>query len=240
MATVEQKKPRNGKANLVEQLAQVLRDRVLSGELTVGAKLPSEAELTAAHGVSRTVVREAIAALRADGLVESRQGAGVFVVRQSLEGRSILQYYDMNKISSVIEMQELRAAVEIEAAGLAAQRRSPAQESAILEAAQDMRRLVEQGAETADSDLTFHRAVAAATNNPKFIEFLELLAGGAIPRQQLSSSDQQSVALGYFRRIAEDHARIARAISDQNAQAARDAMRSHLGEGVQRYRDLLR
>ncbi|ERM03028.1 hypothetical protein Q644_13465, partial [Brucella intermedia 229E] len=66
--------------NLVAKVSEQLRRSIQSGEITPGTKLPSEARLTESFGVSRTVIREAIAALRADRLVEARQGAGVFVL----------------------------------------------------------------------------------------------------------------------------------------------------------------
>src|SRR5688572_587701 len=69
----------NSGVTLVVQVSNTLRNAILGGKYHPGEKLPSEAKLTEAHGVSRTVVREAIAALRADGLVEPRRGAGVFV-----------------------------------------------------------------------------------------------------------------------------------------------------------------
>ncbi|TJW42555.1 MAG: FadR family transcriptional regulator, partial [Mesorhizobium sp.] len=83
-------------------------------------------------GFSRTVVREAIAALRADGLVESRQGAGVFVLGPKPVDEGLKLFTDeTNKISDIIEELELRIGIEVEAAGLAAARSSPAQEAEI-------------------------------------------------------------------------------------------------------------
>ena len=100
----------------------------MGGQFPPGSRLPSEAQLTEAHGVSRTVVREAIAALRADRLVEARQGAGVFVLEAEVPAPTplFLRNIDHERVSSMIELLELRTAVEVEAAGLAALRRSPA------------------------------------------------------------------------------------------------------------------
>lgn len=118
--------------NLVVQVSAELRQSIQSGSVKAGDKLPSEAKLTEAFGVSRTVIREAIAALRADGLVEARQGAGVFVREAPPQEALPFQDLDYNRISSVIELLELRTGVEVEAAGLAAVRRSPQQEEAII------------------------------------------------------------------------------------------------------------
>ena len=85
---------------------------ILRGILRPGERLPSEAQLTEAFSVSRTVIREAIATLRADGLVEPRQGAGVFVLEPAETAQRPFQIVDVDKISSIIEMLELRTAVE--------------------------------------------------------------------------------------------------------------------------------
>ena len=68
---------------LFETVVQALRSQILAGEFGVGEKLPTESRMTEIFGVSRTVVREAIAALAADGMVQPRQGAGVFVMAQA-------------------------------------------------------------------------------------------------------------------------------------------------------------
>ena len=102
--------------NLVAEVVLQLREQIENGSFSVGDRLPSEAQLTDAFSVSRTVVREAIATLRADGLVEPRQGAGVFVLEPETTGLRPFQIIDADKISSIIEVLELRAAVEMEAA----------------------------------------------------------------------------------------------------------------------------
>src|SRR5690606_11227035 len=72
--------PAGRKPKLAELVVETLRKRIGTGEYDTGSKLPTESQMTKIFGVSRTVVREAIAALAADGIVEARQGAGVFVI----------------------------------------------------------------------------------------------------------------------------------------------------------------
>ena len=72
-------KPLRPGRNLTQEVVLRIADEIKSGKLTAGMKLPTEQELMAAMGVSRTVVREAVAALKADGLVITRQGSGAFV-----------------------------------------------------------------------------------------------------------------------------------------------------------------
>ena len=120
------------KVSLTEKVISSLRREIESGNLTPGSKLPTEPALTEQFGVSRTVVREAIAALKADGLLEPRQGAGVFVLAPVPRKNSGSIFdVDFAQISDVLEILELRMAVEIEAAGLACARSSVAQQAKI-------------------------------------------------------------------------------------------------------------
>lgn len=226
-----------GAGTLVTQVGDAIRRQILGGDYAPGDRLPSEAQLTEAHGVSRTVVREAIAALRADGLVEPRQGAGVFVLEAAPAPIFSPQSVDRARLSSMIEILELRTGVEVEAAGLAALRRSPAQEETIMERHDAVRAAMEAGRPTAEADFALHLAIADATSNPRFREFLEALGQGVIPRAALKAGDE---AGSYIARIDEEHGRIVTAISNGDEEAARAAMRRHLRGSQTRYRALLR
>lgn len=229
-----------GAGTLVSQVSETIRRQILSGAYPAGARLPSEAQLTAQHEVSRTVVREAIAALRADGLVEPRQGAGVFVLEAAPAPIFSPQSVDRARISSMIEILELRTGVEVEAAGLAALRRSPAQEEAIMDRHYAVRAHLEAGEPTAEADFALHLAIADAANNPRFREFLQALGGGVIPRTALKSDRTEREAGAYIAHIDEEHGRIVTAISNGDEEAARLAMRRHLKGSQARYRTLLR
>lgn len=226
--------------NLVQTLAAELARAITSGAIPIGAKLPSEAALTAEHGVSRTVVREAIAALRADGLVEARQGAGVFVIADRPATTSPFKAFDPEKLSNIIELLELRIAVEVEAAALAAARHSPAQLEAIFEALDRIDRAKAAGLSTAQADLAFHDAIAVASNNPRFGQFLTMLGQDAIPRSRLRAESQQASPPDYLDKLQSEHRRIADAIAARDESRARDAMRLHLFFSQERYRKMLR
>ena len=229
-----------GGGTLVSVVSADLRRLIVEGEIQPGDKLPSEATLTKSYKVSRTVIREAIAALRADGLVEARQGAGVFVLNNQQGTIFPFQVFDEERISSMIEMLELRTAIEIEAAGLAAARRSPAQEEAIFERHEDLGRLIDNGKPTAEADFAFHLAIADATNNPRFREFLDMMGQRVIPRALLQNGDRERSSSDYLGQIQTEHKAIAMAISGRDEQAAREAVRTHLKGSQQRYRQLLR
>lgn len=221
---------------LVTQISDALRAMILHDELKPGDKLPSEARISELYGVSRTVVREAIAALRADGLVEPRRGAGVFVMEPVAAAAKPFQGVDHARISSIVELIELRAAVESEAAALAAIRRSPAQEEVIIERHHQVMACIEAGMPTVDADFALHKAIAEATNNSRFAEFMDLIGPDAIPRASL----QLPLDPEYLDQIHREHDRIVTAISNRESDAARAAMQEHLSGSQRRYRALLR
>lgn len=221
---------RRARGGLVKRIVAELRSVIAGGQYEVGDKLPSQAELAEQYDVSRTVIREAIASLQGDGLVEPHQGAGVFVTARYPSGSSPFQSIDVARLSSILETLELRAAVEVEAAGLAALRRSPAQEEAIIAAHKQVVSLIAEGGSSTEADFAFHRTIAVATNNPRFVELLDLLGVNAIPG---------IMRQGYLDVIVEEHRAIAYAISAGDETAAREAMRIHVRGSQQRYRQLI-
>jgi DNA-binding FadR family transcriptional regulator len=239
-STKEQSSIGRAGGSLVTQTADALRQAILSGEYKQGDKLPSEAGLTEMYKVSRTVVREAVAALRADKLVEARHGAGIFVLALPAQQAQPFQDVDHDRISSIIELLELRAAVETEAAELAAIRRSPAQEEAIMRCLSVVQDCIEKGQPTAEADFKLHLAIADATNNPRFREFLEVMGQNVIPRAALRASQSEKSAAAYLNQLQNEHETIVNAISDGDSSAAREAMRQHLKGSQQRYRAMLR
>jgi DNA-binding FadR family transcriptional regulator len=236
---IEEERP-GSRRNLVDTVGRQMRQDILGGALKPGDKLPSESGLTEQYKVSRTVIREAIASMRADGLVDVRHGVGVFVRNVRPIAAFGLLAADSGRISSIIEMLELRAAVETEAAGLAAARRSPAQEEAILERFDDIDHAMARGIATSEADFQFHLAIADAANNPRFREFLELTGPKMIPRSFLQEQVDEIASSDYLAQIQAEHRRIADAIAERAEHGAREAMRSHLKGSQQRYRGLIR
>lgn len=234
-----EKRPRRG--HLVTDLTEALRAQISSGTYEPGDRLPSEALLCETHGVSRTVIREAIAALRADGLVEPRQGSGVYVLEGRRNSDLPFQNLDFERVSSVVEVLELRTALESEAAALAAVRRSPGQEEALLDRLNAFLAAQNEGRPTAQTDFELHLEIAAASNNGRFVEFLKLLGPQVIPRLALQPPGSDARSDGkYLSRLAQEHRRIVDAILDGDADAARQAMREHLAGSLARYRSVLR
>lgn len=234
------KTPSGRGRNLVETVGRGMRDAIANGELKPGDKLPTESGLTQQYQVSRTVIREAIASLRADNLVEVRHGVGVFVLAAQSSAQNGFRSVDVNRVSSIIEMLEVRAAIEIEAAGLAAMRSSPAQQELIFECLETIKRRIGAGEPTIESDRAFHFAIAEATNNRRFRELLDAIGQQMIPRSLLQDGEVEISPAEYLAQIQSEHAEIAGSIADGNDSAAREAMRAHLKGSQQRYRSLIR
>ncbi|KKB80267.1 GntR family transcriptional regulator [Devosia soli] len=228
------------KPKLADMVVDALKRRIGAGEFAPGAKLPTENELTVHFGVSRTVVREAIAALAAAGTVQSRQGAGVFVMANATSAFTAIGGETSNKISVALNVLEVRMGIEIESAGLAAQRHSASQVAAIQEAWTEFGRLLKIGNPTGKTDFAFHRAIAAATNNPFYLEVLDALGSRTIPCDVASPWGTESVlTYEYQVGLHEEHKRILNAIAAQDADRAREAMREHLSRSQDRYRKRL-
>lgn len=226
------------RTKLSARLIETLKDDIESGRIPGGQKLPTESQLGETFGVSRTVVREAVAALSADGLVEARQGAGTFARARRLSAFGSLAA--ANKISIALNVLEVRLGVEIESAGLAAARRNPSQDAAIQEAYVEYDRLLHAGEATGRADFAFHRAIAAATNNPFYLEVVEALGARMIPCDVTSPwGADTSLDREYQARLQVEHGRIMHAISAGDVSEARAAMRAHLANSQERYRGRL-
>jgi DNA-binding FadR family transcriptional regulator len=219
---------------IVERLAQ----QIIGGSLSAGAKLPSEQEMMVAMGVSRTVVREAVAALRARGLVVTRQGAGAFVSNDPRRQSYMIDPEGLGSLTSVIEVMELRMAVEAEAAAIASERASATQLKAIRQAQKMFSKAVARGERSINEDYAFHDAIAVATQNGRFIEFLHFLGRLIIPRQSIRTFEDTDALRRYLQKVEREHQAIAEAVEARAPSKARELMRRHLLNGRERYRQL--
>ena len=172
--------------SLVDQATERLREEIAAGTWPVGTKLPGETTLAAQLGVGRSTVREAVRALTGAGLVQARQGAGVFVI-------SATPYEDWPtrlRTAAITQIYEVRAMLEVEAAQLAARRRTP-EDMLAIDAAMQRRRDAASGsnAEFIDADIQLHTAIVAAAHNPLvtglFEEFAPSLRQGLIDLLEL-------------------------------------------------------
>jgi DNA-binding FadR family transcriptional regulator len=223
--------------SLALELVEALGDRIREGRLAAGDKLPTEAEFMAEFGVSRTVVREAISKLQAAGLVQTRHGIGTFVVGLGAAAPFKLAPEQFATLRDVIAVLELRIGIETEAASLAAQRRNADNLRQMRSALDAVATAVEQGRDAVGPDFQFHLEVARATQNAHFADLMSSLGTMIIPRARLDGapdmSDEQRL---YLRRVNAEHESIYDAIRNQDSEAARAAMRTHLANSRERRR----
>ena len=229
--------------NLAGNLTQTLQQQIEAGELAPGQKLPTEQAIVESTGVSRTVVREALASLRAKGLIYTRQGLGAFVAEPPAVVPSFTLTQpstDPDLLTEILRVLELRLSIEAEAAGLAAERRTEDDLSALRAAMEAFETCGDDPNDGAEHDFAFHRAMLAATHNPYFPEILDVFGSMIIPRQKLRLDGMAaSERSRYLRSLAREHRTIFAAIESSNASAAQRAVRSHLGKAITRYRALV-
>ncbi|WP_240233040.1 FadR/GntR family transcriptional regulator [Devosia lacusdianchii] len=231
---------------MVETEAPRLTDRVKTGlvrliadeGLKPGDKLPPSDQLCEKFSVSRTVVREAIASLKAEGRLRSLRGSGVYVSAPPKAVGGSMFMEAPQDIGDVLDFIEFRMSVEIEAAGLAAERRTETNLLRMEQALSQFARHLEDNSLATDADRSFHRAIADATNNMRFRLFVDEMGERLIPRRALGASftDEKDKS-EFLENIQSEHRRIFDAISDRRADEARAAMRQHLEGGRRRYRE---
>jgi GntR family transcriptional regulator, transcriptional repressor for pyruvate dehydrogenase complex len=232
-------RPLSPPRNLTAEVVGRLSAEIMSGAIPPGSRLPTEQAMMSSMGVSRTVVREAVAALRADGLVVTRQGVGAFVSADAKQRPFRLDPNGLESIGEVIKIMELRRAVEIEAAGLAAERGTPQQIKAIGAALEAMDAAIGRDEPAIDEDRLYHRTIAEATGNPQFVRFLEFLGHFVIPRRAVANAPWRAEgARAYLDIFQREHRAIFTAINERSPDGARGAMRRHLTNSLKRYRGL--
>ncbi|MBT9477029.1 FadR/GntR family transcriptional regulator [Polaromonas sp.] len=227
------RRPRGLVSEIVENLAASIR----TGQMKPGEKLPTEAEIMARFDVSRTVVRESLSRLQASGLVETRHGIGTFVLPPQEAGNFKITAEDFATVADVISVLELRISLETEAAGLAAQRRTPENLVALEAALHAFHDSISRDSDAVPPDFQFHMEVARATGNRHFADLMTYLGTMIIPRTRVNTAHSAPEGrLNYLQRVNSEHESIFIAIRDQDAEAARAAMRTHLSNSRERLR----
>jgi GntR family transcriptional repressor for pyruvate dehydrogenase complex len=214
-------------AQLNHQVVRALERSIRTGRLRPGQRLPTEKQLGGRFAVSRAVVREAIARLKSDGFVETRQGAGAFVSARpglltfKLVADEPIDHADLRHI------QELRAAVEGAAAELAARRRTAEDLAAIRAELATMAEAIRLGTDGSDADGRFHTRIARATHNPYLYRFVEFL-DHQFSETRRPGWDPARHRAGKPRAAQREHEQLFAAIEAGDARAARAAAIQHL------------
>ncbi|GAA1569653.1 FadR/GntR family transcriptional regulator [Actinomadura kijaniata] len=215
------------RTTVTQRAIDQLKQKIASGELRPGQRLPTERDLAAGLGLSRSSMREAIRALTTLGVLESRHGAGVYVT--SLEPGDLLETFgfltEMSRGSSLVDLLQIRRILEPAAAATAAARRTDADLAAIEAHLTAMERAAEVE-EFVTADLAFHRAVVAAAGNPALSAVVEGLSTPTF-RARVWRGRRDA---GAIPRMHEEHRRIFGALAARDPEAARAAAGVHIGE----------
>lgn len=217
---------------LGDRVYEQIVERIVAGTLAEGDRLPSEHEFCRMYEVSRPVVREALARLRADGIIESRQGSGSYVRRRPV--RELLHYGEALNAAQLMRCFEFRLAIEGEAAALAAVRHDTAELCAMRQANDACNEAALRGRLGKQEDLDFHMSVARAAGNPLFPDTMELLhddiQNGMDMARSLSKAERKERVL----LLRQEHGAVLAAIEDRDPERARIAMRAHIGNAQRR------
>jgi GntR family transcriptional regulator, transcriptional repressor for pyruvate dehydrogenase complex len=227
---------RKHSVSLTERVVTHLNAMIESGAMPPGTKLPPESEIVRREGVSRTVVREAISKLQASGIIETRHGIGSFVRERSYDEPLGLKRRSVNTAVDVLAVLEVRIGIETEAAALAAARRSERNLRAMAAAMDAFMKEIRVGGGAVDADFQFHLEIARAARNPYFLDIFTALGPKAIPRSRYQVDEREPHRQEYLKRINNEHEDIYSAILRGDAEAARAAVRNHLGNSRERMR----
>jgi GntR family transcriptional regulator, transcriptional repressor for pyruvate dehydrogenase complex len=224
--------PLHRNPRLSDKLAELLLESVKSGHLPTGSRLPSERELGEQFGVSRTVIREAVRSLAAKGVLVVRPGSGVHVATVEaasvseqmslfLSGRGAIEYRKIN---------EVRTALEIQTARLAAERATEADVAELHGRCARMAALEDSEAASIE-DVEFHRAVAHATHNELFVVMLDSIGDILLEIRRVTLAKPGRIRAGVAY-----HERILERIAAHDVEGADRAMREHLDDSIEAWR----
>lgn len=199
---------------------------IVNGEIAVGAKLPTEHVLSDQFAVSRPILRQALKQLREDGVIVSRQGSGSFVQRRP-DG-AVLDFAPVGSIADIQRTFEFRAAIEGEAAYIAAQRRTDADMKRLRVALNELDRCVRENELGVDADEAFHAAICAASDNQYFQAARVSMRANILTGMNLTRSLSLTKPEERMQLVQREHYAIFDAINDRDADAARLAMRAHV------------
>jgi len=211
---------------LSDQVYERMLSKIVEGEFVENSKLPTEVELSKQLQVSRPVLRQALARLRQDGVISSRQGSGSYVTR-----RPAAQMLDFAPVGSIADIQrcfEFRAAVEGAAAALAAERRSEEHLEKIQTALKALDHSIKTGELGVEADEQFHAAIAEATENQFFVSTRTSMLTHIQFGMNLTRNLSRSQTMERMERVQVEHEGIFEAIRTQDPEQAQIRMQSHI------------
>lgn len=214
------------------RVADKLRQKIHDDALTAGTRLPSEQAMATHFGVSRSVMREAIALLKSEGILSTRKGSGAFICAAPSERADDITE---QSVQSLLNLIEVRGGLESEIAALAAIRRTPGQLLEIEHALRGIENAVASGVDGVEEDVLFHLSIAAATGNPywpKFVEMFTQPIRSAVKVTRANEARRQD----FSRQVRNEHEKIVDAIAAGNPELARSAAMEHMQRAAERVR----
>jgi GntR family transcriptional repressor for pyruvate dehydrogenase complex len=205
-----------------------LLEEIMAGRFSVGDRLPTENPLAQRFSVSRPVVREALQRLQTDGVVIARQGSGTYVQRSP--SQRVGELTGQHSLHEVLQVMELRMALEELAAKLAARNRTDEHIRVIENARRALGEVFGQGAAAKEADFAFHRAIAVASGNGVLVETLDQLSERVKGGMNVTLSLTREASEQRRERALDEHDRIVHAIRVGDADSAAIAMRYHLDQ----------
>ncbi len=217
---------------LSEQVAKFLASEIEKGSFQPGEMLPSEAELSSRFEVSRTVIREALARLKYDGLLESRQGSKCKVIGSSTKRAFRFDQLEHPGSTEIGHLYEFRVILESEAAALAAKRRSQEDLARLGRCLETLDQAMRKGISGTTENVNFHQIIVETSGNPFLNDFMRFLKGKIwdLVQEDRNLSKQKGLPLD----VQQEHVAIFEAISMGNSDKAREAVQSHLKNAAKR------
>lgn len=213
--------------NLSGRVAAVLLEKIREGGLAPGERLPTEHVMAQRFGVSRTVIREAMVTLKAEGLVETRQGSGAFVRRPGIKSAFNIDPLAREAVQQILSMMEMRHAIDADVAALAAERRSPQQIDDIRRALAAIDTAVAAGGNGVHEDVQFHLSIARATGNPYWVKLVEMFAPQLHAAITVTRANE-ALRKDFQEASKVEHQNILAAIIASDVNAARAAAAGHM------------
>lgn len=219
--------------SLVERVVSAIRAEIDAGRLAAESRLPTEQQLAEQLNVSRSVVREAIAQLKADGVLIARRGLGSYI-SQTPTGTVFRFPKSEGRKTDLAQMFEMRLWIETQAASIAAQRRDEADLQCMQAALQEMHDKRTDFDAAAAADVAFHRAIAEASKNEYFVAFHDFLRGQLAEARRTAWENSASRSVGGSADAGREHQALYQAIADGNRQAAAACAEAHLRASAKR------
>ncbi|WP_322014713.1 FadR/GntR family transcriptional regulator [Paraburkholderia sp. J12] len=223
----EQKAP-----NMPARIYSDILNRIIEGEYKEGERLPTEHMLAERFATSRPTVREALAQLRADGIIATRHGSGTTVMRRP--DPDVRRFAPLESLSDIRRCYEYRVVVEAGAAALAAQKADDADIEAIQREWDNLQTIIETSGIGAKDDFAFHLAVARASKNPFFITALSGIQEQMVFSMNLSRNLSLVKSIERQRIVQQEHLEVLEAVRARDPERASRAMREHLEHAVSR------